>query len=107
MYSDEETAPLFGISNSEPEVRRPECNSNIWKYVSVAAGLSAVGLLAVTFGGGITSSERAGILSTSRIQMAKEGSITYSKLSDNDVSDLFDEFKKKFRKEVSRNIIVI
>jgi hypothetical protein len=97
MYANEEDVPLIS-----PVVKKVESNNGrVWKFISISAGLSALGLLLVSLNGGLTPSSDSKILSGKRLQMSKEGTLTYSALSDSEQATLFDEFKVDYNREVS------
>ena len=90
-----EETPLLG----NPQVERPQQPANYWtaKFLLIAA-LSALGAFAVVSHG--ASKERASRLEfgIKRIQLAKEGGMKYTMLSDNEKESLFEEFKYNFGK---------
>ena len=97
MVANDEESPLLGNNQRRPE--QQPANTNYWttKFVLIAA-LSALGAFAVVSHG--VSKERASRLEfgIKRIQLAKEGGMKYTMLSDNEKESLFEEFKYNFDK---------
>ena len=98
MYSDEEDVPLL-----TPNVVAAKTGYKTWKFIVVAVALSALGLVAVSVNGGLSSRTKLSQseLSAKRLQMTKEGSLMYGALSDDEMSTLFDNFKVEYSREVS------
>jgi hypothetical protein len=94
QHSDEElVAPMRSMRGDDRE--QP---LGLWKYIAVAASLGAAGLFAVSMSGtGFEQLEKP----ISRLQLAKNGEIQYTSLSDTEMSDLFDEFISVFGRTVS------
>lgn len=100
MQRDLESTPLIGTSSEDSEGSNQRRTGNVWKMVVVAAVLSAVGVLAVTVNGGLTTKTPG---SVKRLQLAKDGTIAYTSLSDSEMTDLFDDFKKTYSRKYDTN----
>ena len=88
--ADEGTPLIAPLGRTKPVESTGTRN---WKYVAIVAVVGAVGFLAVSLNGyGTTSSEK-------RIQMAKQGTMSYSSLTDDEQQDLFEYYKKSFGKQ--------
>lgn len=98
MNSREESLPLLAPFTNITDIQKRN-NAGRWKYVALAAGLSAVGLLAVTMNGGMNTAQSRAAYKAKRLQMVKEGKMQYTTLTEEEITDLFDDFKEKFSKE--------
>ena len=101
MYVNEEDVPLIASA-----IAAPKNSGRIWKFVATGVALSAIGLVAVSVNGGLsTYKSSASELSEKRLQMSKKGTLKYGALSDDEKSTLFDNFKTDFERKVVGKMI--
>jgi hypothetical protein len=85
-------------SMRDQEEKKPSLS---WQFVAAVFAVGALGVVAVSTTSGLNMLSASETAKT-RIQLASEGTIMYTSLSDDDKTSLFEDFKSDYEKEVTR-----